>query len=111
MSPDNVFDYWSWIITSGESRDPFADDVFIQSTVEDIGIHFRTTTAINDLVDGIVAFAVVPSLTQGNIQVQFEMTQAGEVSIDLFTMTGLLAGNLSNGYQPAGEHSLSYNLQ
>ena len=39
------------------------------------------------------------------------MTQAGEVSIDLFTMTGSFAGNLSNGYQPAGEHSLSYNLQ
>lgn len=106
-----VFDYWE-LDNHLVNPDPFADDVFfIQSTVEDVLVHFRTTTAINDLVDGIAAFAVVPSLTQGNIQVQFEMTQAGEVSIDLFTMTGSFAGNLSNGYQPAGEHSLSYNLQ
>ena len=50
-----VFDYWE-LDNHLVNPDPFADDVFfIQSTVEDVLVHFRTTTAINDLVDGIAA--------------------------------------------------------
>ena len=50
-----VFDYCSSLELDNHlvNPDPFADDVFLHSelTVEDVLVHFRTTTAINDLVD------------------------------------------------------------
>jgi hypothetical protein len=105
-----IFDYWE-LENHLVNPDPFLYSVyFIQTTEENVMVHFKSLTDINEQVAGLTAFNVVPSLTQGDIQVQFDMSEPGDVSIDLFSVTGSMLANISNGYQPAGEQILPVNL-
>jgi hypothetical protein len=83
---------------------------FIQTTEENVLVHFKSLTDINEQVAGLTAFNVVPSLTQGDVQVQFNMNEPGNVRIELFSVTGSMLATISDGYQTAGEQTLQVNL-
>ena len=107
---DYTFDYWE-LDNHVVNPDPFATDVyFALTTLENVMAHFRLGTSIDEQVDGVAAFNVVPSLTQGNINVLFDMNTGGDVVVELYSVTGVRMASLSNGYQGVGSHTQSFNL-
>ena len=107
---DYTFDYWE-LDNHVVNPDPFATDVyFALTTLENVMAHFRLGTSIDEQIDGVAAFNVVPSLTQGNINVLFDMNTGGDVVVELYSVTGVRMASLSNGYQGVGSHTQSFNL-
>lgn len=107
---DYTFDYWE-LDNHVVNPDPFTTDVyFALTTLENVMAHFRVGTNIDTQVDGIAAFNVVPSLTHGNINVLFDMNAGGEVTVELYSVTGVRMAMLSGGYQGVGAHTQSFNL-
>ena len=109
-SDDYVFDYWE-LDNHVVNPDPFSTEVyFALTTLENVVAHYRLSTSIDQNIDGLTSFSVVPSLTQGDIQVQFDMNTSDNVLIDLYSITGTKVANLYSGNMGSGQHNNTYNL-
>jgi hypothetical protein len=107
---DYMFDYWE-LDNHIVNPDPFDTEVyFALTTLENVVAHFRLSTAIFDGVDGITSFNVVPSITQGDIQVIYELNTPGNVQVELFSLSGGKVATLFDGVMNGGQHAVGYNL-
>jgi hypothetical protein len=62
---------------------------------------------IEELLEG-GALSVYPNPSQGLTQFKYELKNSGEVSVDIFDLTGRKVASLPQGFQASGAHELSW---
>ncbi|MCX7743018.1 MAG: M43 family zinc metalloprotease [Flavobacteriales bacterium] len=96
VNNNNVRFMFLWTSGGPYGNDFFLDDIMIQNS-QAIGIEEATA--------GQTGFKVFPNPVSSVSQVYFNLTQSGDVQIDLLDITGRVVGNVFNGTLNAGEQT------
>jgi PKD repeat protein len=96
VNSDNVRIMFLWTSGGSYGNDFYLDDIMIQNS-QAVGIEEATT--------GQTGFTVFPNPVSSVSQVYFNLTQGGDVQIDLLDIMGRIVGNVFNGNLTAGEQT------
>ncbi|MBC8046014.1 MAG: CotH kinase family protein [Fimbriimonadaceae bacterium] len=109
---DYIFDYWE-LDYHVVNPDPFAVHVnFALTGLENVAAHFKLANAIGDLDNVLVNLIVSPTVTNGNINITYQLSQAQNISLELYSVTGNKLADIipANSNTPRGEYNLNVDL-
>lgn len=101
-------EYWSPCIDTGDPESPYDPD----GSVADMGAFYYTPPQAADPRQTAVCIYHLgqnyPNPFNSSTQIQFNLPRAGDVSLELFDVTGRHVRTLLSGYQSAGQHQIHF---
>ncbi|MBC8173278.1 MAG: CotH kinase family protein [Chitinophagales bacterium] len=107
-----TFDYWE-LDYHVVNPDPFTETVnFALTDIENVTVHFKLTNGVSDPENGLVNMIVSPTVTNNTVNINYQLSESGNISLALFSVTGIKVADLitPNTNAGRGEYNLSLDL-